>query len=137
MSSASDIKEQTVALEKYEPSLSSYYKSKFYELVDKMSHVLPTNRAELIKIERSQINIDQAEDRLEALKYVASLSVLLDLSIQGWIFDINDGKLTLKMETENVDDKKRIRYRLSAERNAQFKRPSVATFIKGMETEKR
>ena len=109
MSSASDIKEQTIASEKYEPSLSDYYKSKFYKLVEKMSHVLPTNRAELIKIERAQINIDEAEDRLEALKYAASLSVLLDLSVQGWIFDINDGKLTLKMETENVDDKQRLR----------------------------
>lgn len=137
MSSASDIKEQTIASEKYEPSLSDYYKNKFYKLVEKMSHVLPTNRAELIKIERSQINIDEAEDKLEALKYAASLSVLLDLSIQGWIFDINDGKLTLKMESENVDDKQRIRYRLSAERNAQFKSPSVAAFIKEMETEKR
>lgn len=137
MSSASDTKEQTIASEKYEPSLSDYYKSKFYKLVEKMSHVLPTNRAELIKIERSQINIDEAEDKLEALKYAASLSVLLDLSIQGWIFDINDGKLTLKMETENVDDKQRLRYRLSAERNAQFKSPSVAAFIKEMEAEKR
>lgn len=137
MGSASNTREETIASEKFEPSLNDYYKNTFNRLIERMGHTLPVNRVELIKAELSQIDIDNAEDRLEALKYAATLSVLIDLSIQGWIFDINNEKLTLKMETENVDDKQRIRYRLSAERNAQFSTPSVAAFIKEMETARR
>lgn len=40
------------------------------------------------------------------------------------------------MENNNVDEKEKIRYRLSAERNAQFKNESVAKFIRYMETER-
>lgn len=136
MGSASDTNEQTIALEKYEPSLNDYYNNCFNGLVERISHVLPSNRLELIKTELHQINIEEAENKLEALKYAASLSVLIDLSLQGWIFDVNNGKLTLKMENENVDDKQKIRYRLSAERNAQFASVSVAAFIREMETDK-
>lgn len=136
MSSSSDIKEQTIASENYEPALNDYYNNQFFQLVERMSHTLPSNRCVLIKNELAQIEIDEAEDKLEALKYAASLSVLVDLSLQGWIFDITNGNLTLKMENENVDDKEKLRYRLSAERNAQFKSQSVATFIKQMETNK-
>lgn len=74
---------------------------------------------------------------MEALKYIAALNVLIDLSMQGWVFDVDENKLTLKMEIDNIDDKRRIRYRLSAERNAQFKIESVATFIKQMEESKK
>lgn len=136
MNSASDTNEQTIALEKYEPSLNDYYNSCFNKLVERISHVLPSNRLELIKTELHQTNIEEAENKLEALKYAASLSVLIDLSFQGWIFDVNNEKLTLKMENENVDDKQKIRYRLSAERNAQFASASVAAFIREMETYK-
>lgn len=136
MNSASNIKEQTIASEKYEPSLNDFYNNRFNGLIERMSHTLPSNRSELIKNELNQINIDEAENKLEALKYAASLSALIDLSLQGWIFDIDNGKLILKMETENVDDKQKIRYRLSAERNAQFASESVAAFIRKMETKK-
>lgn len=136
MGSSSDIKEQTIASENYMPTLNDYYNNQFFRLVERMSHTLPSNRSALIKNELSKVEIDEAEDKLEALKYAASLSVLVDLSLQGWIFDIRNGILTLKMENENVDDKEKLRYRLSAERNAQFKSPSVATFIKQMEASK-
>lgn len=136
MGSSSDIKEQTIASESYEPALNEYYNNRFFQLVERMDNTLPSNRSVLIKNELSQVKIDEAEDKLEALKYAASLSVLVDLSLQGWIFDITNGNLTLKMENENVDDKEKLRYRLSAERNAQFKSPSVAAFIKQMETNK-
>lgn len=136
MGSSSGIKEQTIALENYNPTLNDYYNNKFLQLVERMSHSLPSNRSALIKKELSQVDIDKAKDKLEALKYAASLSVLVDLSLQGWIFDITNGNLTLKMENENIDDKDKLRYRLSAERNAQFKSPSVAAFIKKMETNK-
>ena len=136
MSSSSSTKEQTIASERYNPSLNDYYNSRFYKLVEKMSHTLSSKRVKLIKNEISQIEIDEADDKLEALKYVASLSVLVDLSLQGWIFDIANGDLILKMENENIDDKQKLRYRLSAERNAQFKSPSVAAFIRRMENER-
>lgn len=136
MISASDVKDQPIATETYEPSLNSYYKKRFDDLVEKMSHTLPTNRVEIIKSELQQIESTEAENQLEMLKYAASLSVLIDLSLQGWIFNIVNGALTLQMEYENVDDKLKLRYRLSAERNAQFKDSNVVNFIKRMESQK-
>lgn len=128
--------DETIASEKYDPSLNSYYNDKFHVLIEKMSHTLPSNRVEVIKNEISETEAMEDSDCLDTLKYLASLSVLIDLSLQGWIFDIKNNSLTLKMENDNVDDKQKIRYRLSAEKNAQFKTPSVATFIKQMETSK-
>ena len=137
MSSASNKKEQTVALEKYTPSLNDYYRTKFSNIVQKMSNSLPSKHVELIHRELDQLNIETEENTLEALKYAASLSVLIDLSLQGWIFEIDNGNLTLKMENENLDDKQKLRYRLSAERNAQFKSESIAAFIRKMEAIKK
>ena len=136
MGSSSDIKERTIASERYAPSLNAYYNEQFQRLVIRMSHALPINRVEFIKNELSQIDADAAEEKLEALKYAASLSVLIDLSLQGWIFDIENSTLTLKMENESLDDKQKLRYRLSAEKNAQFKSSTVAAFIQKMETYK-
>lgn len=128
--------DETIASEKYEPALNSYYNNKFHAMIERMRHVLPSNRVEIIKNEMVETEATVEEDCLEALKFLASLSVLVDLSQQGWIFDIKDNTLTLKMENDNVDDKQKIRYRLSAEKNAQFKTPSVAAFIKQMEVTK-
>lgn len=136
MNYSSETKEQTVASEKYQPSLNDYYNERFKNLVVRMSHTLSINRATLIKNELEQIDIDNSDDKLEALKYASSLSVLIDLSLQGWVFDIEGSTLTLKMENDNLDDKQKLRYRLSAEKNAQFKAPSVAAFIKQMESSK-
>ena len=128
--------DETIASEKYDPSLNSYYNDKFHVLIEKMSHTLPSNRVEMIKNEISETEAMEDSECIDTLKYLASLSVLIDLSLQGWIFDIKNNSLTLKMENDNVDDKQKIRYRLSAEKNAQFKTPSVAAFIKQMETSK-
>ncbi len=128
--------DETIASEKYEPTLNSYYNNKFRAMIGRMGHVLPSNRVEIIKNEMAETEATVEEDCLETLKFLASLSVLVDLSQQGWIFDIKDNTLTLKMENDNVDDKQKIRYRLSAEKNAQFKAPSVAAFIKQMEATK-
>ncbi len=76
MGSSSEIKEQTIASEKYQPSLNDYYNARFSRLIEKMSHNLPTKRATIIKSELEQIDVDNTEDRLEALKYASSLSVL-------------------------------------------------------------
>lgn len=136
MGSSSETKEQTVASEKYQPALNDYYNERFKRLVEQMSHNLPINRSAIIKRELEQIDIDNSDDQLESLKYASALSVLIDLSLQGWIFDIEGDSLTLKMENDNLDDKQKLRYRLSAEKNAQFRTPSVATFIRQMEANK-
>lgn len=137
MGSSSETKEQTVASEKYQPALNAYYNERFKQLVDRISHNLPINRTAIIKRELKQIDVDNPDEQLESLKYASALSVLIDLSLQGWIFDIADGSLVLKMENDNLDDKKALRYRLSAEKNAQFKAPSVASFIKKMESNRK
>jgi len=137
MGSSSETKEHTVASEKYQPALNDYYNECFKRLVERMSHNLPINRAAIIKSELEQVDIDNSDDQLESLKYASALSVLIDLSLQGWIFDIEGGSLTLKMENDNLDDKQKLRYRLSAEKNAQFKTPSVAAFIRQMESNKK
>ena len=126
--------EKTLATERYEPALSGQYKNLFHALVAKMGNTLPSNRAEIIKIEMAHVSAVETQNDVEALRYIAALSVLVDLSLQGWAFDVHGNELTLKMETDNVDDKQRMRYRLSAERNAQFNSESVSAFIKQMET---
>lgn len=125
--------EQPIATEKYVPALSGCYIDLFDALVLKMSNTLPSNRAEIIRNEINRVSTEKSQGNLEFLKYIASLNILVDLSQQGWVFDINGKELTLKMEADNVDDKQRIRYRLSAERNAQFKSDSTSSFIKKME----
>lgn len=134
MSSTLDKDEQTLATERYEPALSGHYNDLFHALVIRMGNTLPSNRAEIIKTEMARVSEEENQNDVEALRYIAALSVLVDLSLQGWAFDVHGNELTLKMETDNVDDKQRIRYRLSAERNAQFKSESVSAFIKQMET---
>ena len=136
MHSSFEKDEQTLAYEKYEPSLNEHYNGLFHKLIIKMSNSLPSNRAEIIRTEIIRVSDENASNDLELLKYVAALNVLVDLSLQGWAFDIQNGILTLKMDTDNFDDKQRIRYRLSAERNAQFKSESISSFISKMESEK-
>ena len=90
------------------------------------------NRARIIGDELRRVSETAREADLDCQKYMAALSVLVDLSLQGWIFDFQDHQLTLRMGNDN----EKIRYRLSAERNAQFKSESVARFIMYMETER-
>ena len=127
--------EQIIASEAFVPHLSGDYVARYNALVNKLANLLPANRVSFIRKEIEAMK--DKEESLNRLKYVAALSVLVDLSQQGWIFDIEDGNLVLKMETDNVDDKKMLRYRLSAERNAQFKTDSVASFIRRMEADKK
>lgn len=135
MELAKESNEQIIASEAFAPDLSGDYVERYNALVNKLANALPANRVGIIRKEM-KVLMDE-EESIDQLKYTAALSVLIDLSQQGWIFDIEDGKLVLKMETDNVDDKKMLRYRLSAERNAQFKTDSVASFIRRMETDKK
>lgn len=127
--------DQIIASEIFIPNLSDDYAAQYNALVNKLANSLPVNRVDFIRKEIASMK--DKEESMNQLKYVAALSVLVDLSQQGWIFDIEDGNLVLNMETDNVDDKKMLRYRLSAERNAQFKADSVASFIRRMETDKK
>lgn len=127
-----------IASEAFQPSLDGTYTEFFNNLLDRLGQALPINRVEIIEEEIKTVNErNESDDELEKLKYVAALRVLIDLSQQGWIFSIENKKLTLIMENSNIDDKERIRYRLSAERNAQFKTQSVKSFIRMMETPKK
>lgn len=71
---------------------------------------------------------------IEFHKYMSVLNILKDLSKQGWSFQYKDNGLQLVMEEGELSDKDHIRYRLSAERNAQFDDVHVKNFIKRMET---
>ena len=128
--------EQTIASEQYRPALSEEYQELFQRLTRRLEDTLPMNRARIISDELRRVSETAREADLDCQKYMAALSVLVDLSLQGWIFDFQDHQLTLRMENDNIDDKEKIRYRLSAERNAQFKSESVARFIMYMETER-
>ena len=128
-------KDSTKAVEEFIPELSSEYKDKFEKLVIRLGKSLPTSRNKIIEEEVSKLGIDCIEkyEDLECLKYAVSLSILKDLSQQGWSFESEGTKLKLKLDDEDHDDKLHIRYRLSAERNAQFKVDSIKKFILRME----
>lgn len=130
-------KEQIIANETFSPVLSEEYKQRFDALKARLQTLLPINYIETIKREIAEVSTDDKAQNIDAMKYAAALSVLVDLSQQGWIFEIQNNILFLRMEADNVDDKKKLRYRMSAERNAQFKASSVAAFIKRMETAKK
>lgn len=135
MEIAKDINDQIIAYEAFTPELSGEYVKRYSILIKRLASVLPTNRISVIRKEIESMQADN--EAVDLLKYKAVLSVLIDLSQQGWIFDVEDEKLILRMETDNVDDKRMLRYRLSAERNAQFKTDSVVSFIRRMETDKK
>ena len=127
--------EQTIAIESFTPNLSERFQQRFGNLLVKLDHTLYYKRATIIQEELTFI-YENYDNDLDTLKYCATLSVLIDLSQQGWLLDIQGTRLMLKMENDHLDDKAKIRYRLSAERNAQFKQESVKAFIRAMEKEK-
>lgn len=128
--------EQIIAKEIFSPVLSEENEKRFDRLKARLRNLLPMNYIKAIKKEITEVSTYDEEYDIDAMKYVAALKVLIDLSHQGWILEIQDNDLFLRMEADNVDDKKMLRYRLSAERNAQFKTDSVASFIRKMEATK-
>lgn len=137
MKASTSRREQTIASERYCPALSAEYQEQFQVLTRRLKDTLPMNRSKIIGNEIRRVAGVAEENDIDCQKYMAALSVLLDLSLQGWVFDFQNDQLTLRMENDSIDDKEKIRYRLSAERNAQFNSKSVASFIKYMETERR
>ena len=133
--------DEAIASERFSPEISVTHADDYRELLTSLSNSLPTSRERLLQAEIQRVqqlfHEEQAPEMdIDTLKYLAVLNVLKDLSKQGWIFEINGEELTLRMENDSVDDKAHIRYRLSAERNAQFKVQSVRKFIQAMETPK-
>lgn len=128
--------DSTVAVEEYMPDLSKEYKTRFGVMLDKLENALPCNRNYLLEEELKTLRVEDISKcvDIDLLKYMANISLLKDLSLQGWNFKVKDGKLHLFMNDDNLDDKAHIRYRLSAERNAQFKTESIKKFIIKMET---
>lgn len=105
--------EQTIASEQYRPALSEEYQELFQRLTRHLEDTLPMNRARIIGDELRRVSETAREADLDCQKYMAALSVLVDLSLQGWIFDFQDHQLTLRMGNDNIDDKEKIRYRLT------------------------
>jgi len=127
-----------LASEEFVPSLSEFYKTRYNSLLESLRTSIPTNYLYILEQEMSSVSLicTETQEDIEYLKYLATLNVLKDLVQQGWIFDINNGTLYLRLESMGQDSKEYIRYRLSAERNAQFKVPSVKDFIKNLEKER-
>ena len=128
--------DSTVAIEEYMQDLYEKYQARFTTLIEKLENALPHNRNYLLEEELTSVRVDDVSEcvDIDLLKYMASISLLKDLWLQGWQFKAESGKLYLFMNEENFDDKAHIRYRLSAERNAQFKTESIKKFIIKMET---
>lgn len=126
-----------VATERFAPNLSGEFAGMFETLVARLGKSLPINRQEFLLKEIEFINNrDNLFNDIEALKYLAALHILYDLSLQGWIFDIEKRNLYLRMESENIANKDQIKYRLHSETDAQFRMKSVRTFICSMEKER-
>lgn len=130
--------DETIALERFSPRLNKEYQKQFDNLLHRLSMTVQSKRNAIIEKEIDLVvkGVDDFENSIDALCYVASLDILLDLSKQGWLLVFEDDSLYLKMEDDNNNDKQTIRYRLSAERNAQFQEPSIIDFINRLETEK-
>ena len=129
------IDSQDIATERFAPDLSGEYAKMFETLVTRLGRSLPLNRQEFL-LKEIELFKARGDNNLDAIKYLACLNILYDLSLQGWIFDIDKNCLYLRMESENIADKDHIKYRLHSETDAQFKVKSVRSFIKSMERER-
>ena len=136
MPGSRDNPEQVLASERFAPQLAMQYEARYSALIRRLGESLPANRVEIIRNEITESAMGENQNLLDLWKYQAALNVLVDLSQQGWVFDIQGTTLTLRMENEFHDDKQMLRYRLSAERNAQFRTESVSRFIRYMETKR-
>ena len=128
-----EVDESLVAEEIFKPDLTPEFYKRFENLLARLKNNLAISRDVILDEEIKSINIGLDND-IDCLKYTATIYVLRDLSLQGWIFNITDKGLRLRMENDNVDDKSTVRYRLSTERDAQFSVPSIRRFILSMET---
>ena len=81
MKASNKHKEQTIASEQYCPTLSEEYQELFRRLTKRLKDTLPMNRARIIGDELRRASEAAEENDLECKKYMAALSVLVDLSL--------------------------------------------------------
>ena len=79
--------DSTIASEIFSPDLSDAYKERYHHLIIRLTHALPINRVNIIRNEISQMH-GFGERDFEKLKYITALSVLVDLTQQGWILNV-------------------------------------------------
>ena len=98
--------EQTIASEQYRPALSEEYQELFQRLTRRLEATLPMNRARIISDELRRVSETAREADLDCQKYMAALSVLVDLSLQGWIDEYADLIQTAEMQGKRKEFEK-------------------------------
>ena len=97
--------DKTLASVQVRPKLSDEYLKRYKALIRNLGQTLPINRKIIIENEISFVKNTENNNDLECLKYLAALHVLIDLSQQGWIFDIESDELELRIEDHDLNDK--------------------------------
>ncbi len=119
-------------LELFCPTLDQDKTARFNNLINRIGQAYPNYREQIIQQELNILAVNM--DNIEDMKYKAALSVLIDLTQQGWQLEVHDNRLYLKMSAQDSIDKGYIRFRLSSERKAQFQDESVMRFVEKMES---
>ncbi len=123
-------------LEPFEPDLDIEHRVLFKELISKVESAYPHYRGQVIQKGLEAYLSSSPTESIESIKYIVSLSVLIDLAQQGWGFEVHNECLMLRLQANEASDKDQVRSRLSSERKAQFLDASVVRFIEKMESEK-
>lgn len=121
-------------LERFAPQFDEVHMIRFHALVKKIERAFPHYRSQIVQEELDTLG--RNKDSLPEVRYEAALSTILDLTQQGWELLVRDSNLLLRMPAHESSDKQSVRSFLSSERKAQFRDPSVISFIERMEQEK-
>lgn len=117
------------------------YRRQFRAFCSKLAALPNELEAARKQIERLRANLSKDSEpmNVDQLRLTFACHVLLDLQIQGWTVEVEDGIL-LRERLEGVESqhesKSRIRNQHLEERNAQLREGSVVDFIKSMERRK-
>lgn len=114
------------------------YRRQFRAFCSKLALLPKELEAARLQIENLRAHLTQDSEPLstDQLRLAFVSHVLLDLQIQGWTVEVNDGvflKERLEGDESAHESKSRIRNQHLEERNAQLREDSVVEFIKSME----
>jgi hypothetical protein len=114
------------------------YRRQFRAFCSKLALLPKELEAARLQIENLRANLTQDSEPLstDRLRLAFVSHVLLDLQIQGWTVEVDDGvvlKERLEGDESAHESKSRIRNQHLEERNAQLREDSVVEFIKSME----
>lgn len=131
--------EMGVSYTEFSPILSEKFEVKLLILVNKLINVFPQKREEILlqEMQYERRNISFEEEKIETLKYIATICILKDLLMQGWEIHLINNKINLFHSFINDDKKESVRYRLEIEKRAQFESESNKQFIKRMEKDRK